>query len=183
MKSSCHTPQRQALALTLFLATASAGLHAQAPEPKQRQAADFAGTWQVQICDPSRPAADGCGGFTIHLFQQGERLCGTHFGATANLSRLDEGEPRSIVGAAAGRKAVMTVRSTRANTTGNVYLAVADLTGQALQWRLIDTVLETGGDNVIAQKATLRKQASRPDDASYQAAQQACLASFKETSE
>lgn len=175
MKPRCHTLQRRALALTLSLAAAFAGAaHAQSAP----QAADFSGTWHVPWCDAARPAVD-CGGFTLHLFQQNERLCGTHLGATTGLSRLDEGVPRSVVGAAVGRTAVLTIRSTRASATGNVYMAIAELGEQVLQWRLADAVLETGGDSVIAQQATLSRQATNDDDQAWRAARQACQATFE----
>lgn len=182
MNQRCHTPRGRRWLSPVLLGLAAAGLSASAlaAEPKATPTAsapDFSGTWRVEWCDKARPQAD-CGGFTVFLFQKGERLCGNHHGATVNLSRLDDGQPRSIVGAVAGRKAVMTVHSTRASEAGTLFLAVAEHQGRALQWRVVDTVTGDGTDHVVAQKATLRREANDERNEAWQAARDACRKSF-----
>lgn len=182
----CHTvsslkKSRQALAAALVglgCVAASLPTAALAVSPPKPAQTDFTGTWSVTWCDKARPTAD-CGGFTVFLFQQGQRLCGSHHGATVGLSRLDEGAPRSIVGAVTGKQAVMTVHSTRASETGTLFLATAQHLGSTLKWRIAETVLGDNADHVVAQQANLRRQATDENNEAWQATRDACAQSFQ----
>jgi hypothetical protein len=143
----------------------------QAGEP-----AHFTGTWSVAWCDKARPAQE-CGGFTVHLLQQGSKLCGAHSGATPNLSRLDEGGNQSIVGTVVNDTAVLTIRSGR---NASIHLITARQQGGALDWQLTDTVLKSDTDTeVIPSRETLTKAATSASAQGFDDMQQACLARWQ----
>ena len=135
--------------------------------------ASFTGTWSVAWCDMARPD-QACGGFTVHLLQQGSRLCGAHSGATPNLSRLDEGGDQSIVGTVVADTAVLTIRSGR---NDSIHLVTARLQGLALQWQLTDTVLKSDTDTeVIPTSAKLSKAAASTHLQGFTSMKKACVA-------
>ena len=143
----------------------------QAGEP-----APFTGTWSVSWCNKARPD-QACGGFTVHLLQQGSRLCGAHSGATPNLSRLDEGGDQSIVGTVVADTAVLTIRSGRNNS---VHLVTAHLQGGALDWQLTDTVLKSDTDTeVIPTREELTKAATAAPAQGFDDMQKACRAHWQ----
>ncbi|MEZ5702807.1 MAG: hypothetical protein R3E42_14000 [Burkholderiaceae bacterium] len=121
------------VALWLCVAGPAQGAEAQA---------DFSGSWRVSWCDKERPKAE-CGSFTVHLAQKGERVCGTHTGATPGLSRMDEGGPRSIVGQVVGTTAVLAIRSGRSE---GISLVSAHERANAIDWRRRETVQSGNGD-------------------------------------
>jgi len=138
----------------------------QAGEP-----APFTGTWSVAWCDKARPS-QACGGFTVHLLQQGSRLCGTHSGATPNLSRLDEGGDQSIVGTVLNDTAVLTIRSGR---NDSIHLVTARRQGGALDWQLTDTVLKSDTDTeVIPTREKLSKAAAAAHVQGFSSMENAC---------
>lgn len=139
----------------------------QAGEP-----AMFTGTWSVTWCDKARPD-HACGGFTVHLLQQHSRLCGSHSGATPNLSRLDEGGDQSIVGTVIGDTAVLAIRSGR---NDSIHLVTARRHSGAVDWQLTDTVLKSDADSeVIPTMEKLNKATEAFHAQGFDAAQQACL--------
>jgi hypothetical protein len=83
----------------------------------------FAGVWAIEQCEADT-AHKPCGGFTLVLVQQGERLCGNHFAATPNFSRVDEGASTSVIGTVVGLTAVLFIASGRDPVS---YLAKATL--------------------------------------------------------
>ncbi|HEY5972018.1 MAG TPA: hypothetical protein VIT22_08595 [Pseudoxanthomonas sp.] len=58
---------------------------------------DFNGAWSAQWCDEANPQSV-CGKFDLYLIQDGDRICGQHFVVAPGLSRLDEGDPGSVLG-------------------------------------------------------------------------------------
>lgn len=97
---------------------------------------DFNGAWSVKWCDKANPDRD-CGGFSLYLVQDGDRLCGEHQVATMGLGRLEEGQPGTVLGIVSGNKATVVIDATR---SGAKYLATAERSGNRLQWRLVGMV-------------------------------------------
>lgn len=142
---------RRALLLGAMALTQSAGA-AQPPSPPAAKG-PFAGTWAIQWCDTSRPTVD-CGGFTVDLLQRGSRICGSHGAATAGLTRVDEGNGRSILGTVVGSTAVLTVRSGR---SGAIALVTIKRQRGALQWTRTEEIEEgSSGEDLIAVNAVLK---------------------------
>ncbi|PPJ43128.1 MULTISPECIES: hypothetical protein [unclassified Pseudoxanthomonas] len=86
--------------------------------------------------------------FDLYLIQRGERICGQHFAATPRLSKLEEGEPGSVLGTVVGNAAVLVIDNAR---TGEKNVAVVTLAPKGLQWRVIGTAVrgEWPGDSII----------------------------------
>lgn len=153
-----------ALAALLLLgcaaAPASAGEGATSP-PHAGMPGAFAGAWSVEWCEEPT-LGQACGGFRVYLSQTGSRLCGTYSGADARQNRLDEGEPRSVIGTVAGSTAVLAITSERNH---GVYLAVARPNGGGLAWEIAETIRE--GDNgepaLIADRDQLTPSHSQED--------------------
>lgn len=115
--------------------------------PIRAPQADFNGAWSAKWCDRKYPR-DPCGMFDLHLVQRGERICGQHFAATPRLSKLEEGEPGSVLGTVVGNAAVLVIDNAR---TGEKNVAVVTLAPKGLQWRVIGTAVrgEWPGDSII----------------------------------
>lgn len=140
--------------------------------------ADFSGSWHVNWCDKNRPATE-CGGFTVHLVQKGDRVCGTHGAASPGLSRLDEGGTRSIVGKVVGRTAMLTIQSGRSD---GIYLATARKRSATIDWRRTETVTEANGDtDLIANQALMHKAKAIVGDQGQETMQVACEAYWAST--
>lgn len=145
-----------AVFLTLAIPSLTATPSARAAKP------NFSGDWFVRWCDKNAPQAD-CGGFSITLVQNGDRICGSYDGARVRLLQIDEGNGRSILGAVVGRVAILTIESAR---SGDIYLIRATVNGDSLRWRMLDTVKDVDGDiDIIAFDETLarRKQNERSE--------------------
>ena len=121
---------RPAFMLASALSALLVGMPAHAAKP------DFSGAWSVKWCDKANPDRD-CGGFSLYLVQDGDRLCGEHQVATVGLGRLDEGQPGTVLGIVSGNKATVVIDATR---SGAKYLATAERSGNRLQWRLVGMV-------------------------------------------
>jgi len=142
--------------------------------PVQAGPKSFAGVWAIEQCDVEA-ARQPCGGFTLVLVQQGDRLCGNHFAATPNFSRVDEGAPTSVIGTVLGKDAVLFVASGRDPTS---YLARATLLKDGLAWRLVEQLNDGGlvGAPVIALNETLHRKNAEKKLAQ---AASACASHFK----
>ena len=140
------------LVLCAGMAACASRQPVQAPQP------DFNGAWSAKWCDRNYPR-DPCGMFDLHLVQRGERICGQHFAATPRLSKLEEGEPGSVLGTAVGNTAVLVIDNAR---TGEKNVAVVTLTPKGLQWRVIGTAVrgEWPGDSIIGGKWVLSEDTS-----------------------
>jgi hypothetical protein len=134
---------------------------------------DFAGAWTVEWCDKNRPAVD-CGGFTVHLLQKGDLVCGNHNGASPGLSKLDDGAARSIVGKVVGRTAVLTIESGRSE---GIYLVSARKRTATIDWHRIGTVKTGNGDtDWIANRALMHKRKPFEGDQRQENMRAACQA-------
>lgn len=139
----------------------------------QSAPADFSGTWSVRWCDRSNPKLD-CGGFNLDLIQDGERLCGDFGGALVNLRQVDEGR---VTGSVVGHTAIIAVASQRSES---VVLVRAELSGNALRWKQVDTVVEGNGDiSVIAtdERLTREREQQKMDGATAKP-RRTCAADF-----
>lgn len=139
----------------------------------QSAPADFSGTWSVRWCDRSNPKLE-CGGFNLDLIQEGERLCGDFGGALVNLRQVDEGR---VTGSVVGNTAIMAVASQRSES---VVLVRAELSGDALRWKQVDTVVEGNGDvSVIAiDDRLVRERAPQEVDGATAKPRRTCAADF-----
>ncbi|MBD9478859.1 hypothetical protein [Pseudoxanthomonas sp. PXM02] len=143
--------------LAMFFAVACVGLAGCVSGPPARAAKpDFNGDWSVKWCDRTNPALD-CGGFSVTLVQEGDRICGDFGGALVNLRQIDDG---SVIGAAVGNTAVMAVESYR---NGSIALVRATLEGSELHWREVDSIRRGGTDiAIIATNDVLVKSEETP---------------------
>ena len=140
--------------------------------------ADFSGSWTVDWCDKSQPATE-CGGFTVHLLQKGDRVCGTHIAASPGLSRMDEGAARSIVGRVVGRTAVLTIQSGR---TEGIYLVNARKRTATIDWHRAETVKPANGDtDLIANQALMHEVQPAEGDQGQENMRAACQAYWTST--
>ena len=151
-----------------------AGLGALAAGHALAGSPSLAGTWSIEQCDDDA-SRKPCGGFTLVLVQRGDRLCGSHFAATPNFSRVDEGRPTSLIGTLAGSQAVLFVASGRDAAS---YLARARLANGQLAWKLVEKTGDGAdpGAPVIALDQTLRRA---PADPRFAAAAKACEQHFR----
>jgi hypothetical protein len=146
--------------------------------PAAAAQADFSGTWTVDWCDKRRPSTE-CGGFTVHLLQKGDRICGTHSAASPGLSRLDEGADRSIVGLVVGRTAVLTIQSGRSE---GIYLVSARKRTVTIDWRRTEMVKAANGDtDLIANRALMHKTTPIEGDQGQASMRAACQAYWAST--
>lgn len=116
---------------------------------------DFSGPWSVEWCDKTQPDRE-CGGFSLYLVQDGDRICGEHQVATAGLARLDEGQPGTVLGVVNGNRATVVIDATR---SGAKYLATAERSGNRLKWRIVGMIAAGQHDEstIIPQGATLTR--------------------------
>jgi hypothetical protein len=103
---------------------------------------DFSGKWSIEWCSKTHPELD-CGGFTVTLAQDGDRVCGDYGGALVNLRQVDDG---GIIGTVVGNTAVLSVESARNNM---IVLVRAELRGDELHWKGVDTIRKGGPDIAI----------------------------------
>jgi hypothetical protein len=127
-------------------------------QPVKAPTPDFNGAWSAKWCDPKYPS-DPCGTFALHLIQRGERICGQHFAAMPRLSKLEEGEPGSVLGTAVGNTAVLLIDNAR---SGEKNIAVVTLAPKGMQWRVIGTAIrgDRPWDSIIGGKWMLSEDTS-----------------------
>lgn len=108
---------------------------------------DFSGTWTIDYRSAlQRRQKVECGGGSITLKQEGNRIRGSHGFASLGCGRLDEGEEGSIKGIVVGSTAVMTIASVRDET---ILLVKATRQGNTLNWAVIDDVQQGSGENLL----------------------------------
>lgn len=154
-----HRASSPARLLMGMLLALSAGMVACASsQPVQTPKTGFNGTWSAKWCDPEHPKSE-CGNFVLHLVQRGERICGQHFAATPRLSKLEEGEPGSVLGASVGDAAVLLINNSR---SGERNIATVTITPKGLQWHVIGVAIpgERPWDSIIGGDWVLNKDTS-----------------------
>ena len=122
------------LALALMTAACAQGCASVNADGSAPEAARFAGAWKVDWCDAGQRDTD-CATFTAFLVQDGDRVCGTHYGADARQNRMDEGGMPSIVGSAKGDTATVEIRSGRNHSLTRARL---DASSGAIRWTTLD---------------------------------------------
>ncbi|MDL5600397.1 hypothetical protein [Metapseudomonas otitidis] len=96
----------------------------------------FTGSWYLDLRTPEQQAAQAeCGGAGFDLTQQGNTVLGTHYLATVNCGKLNDGG--EVRGTVTGSEAVLFVTSGR---TGEVVKGKATLEGDTLRWQVLETV-------------------------------------------
>jgi len=120
--------------------------------------ASFAGAWSMMRCERGQPEYE-CATFYLYLTQNGDRICGEHFVATQGLSKLDEGDPGTVLGVVKGKSATLMIRSTRNDAW---YVAEGDMVGRQLIWRRIGMMIPGSNDEppVIPANAALSKNST-----------------------
>jgi hypothetical protein len=108
----------------------------------------------MRWCDKANPRQnpEDCGHFQVTLVQKGDSICGDYYGATLNLSKVDEGG--GIWGVAVDHTAVLTLRSAREDSAfglGRVQLRQDN----QLDWELIRDITPDFQDAVTAEKGVL----------------------------
>lgn len=125
----------------------------------------FTGAWSVQWCEEPTTPGRPCGGFRAYLSQIGSRVCGTYGGADQRANRLDEGAPRSIIGTVVDSTAVLAITSER---SGGIYLATAELDGDAIAWEITGVVKGgTSGEPALIADGDRLTRSATADDARY----------------
>lgn len=136
----------------LLLLACCAAMSACAHAQTSGESAPFDGKWAVEWCNTQAPDRD-CGGFSINLQQNGDRIEGSSFGARVGLSQIDEGGV--IHGIAVDDTAVLTIESLR---SGAIYLVKATRRGDCLQWNVRETVREQQQDiDIVAMDDVLAR--------------------------
>lgn len=98
--------------------------------PRSSTTADaVTGAWHVDWCEAGQ--ARDCGGFTAYLVQDGDRICGSHFGMDARGNRMDEGDAASVTGRVAHGTADVEIRSGRNH---GLFRARMTRVAQGLSW-------------------------------------------------
>jgi hypothetical protein len=140
-------------------------------QPGRAPMTDFNGTWSAKWCDQAYPESE-CGNFVLHLIQRGERICGQHYAATPRLSKLEEGEPGSVLGTAVGNTAVLLVSNAR---SGDRDIATATLTRTGLQWHVVGVAAqgEWPGESIIGGDRVLDRDTSPDAMAAWRALNEA----------
>jgi hypothetical protein len=119
----------------------------------------FEGVWSTKWCDASAPQRE-CGVFEIVLVRERERLCGTHSAATLGLSRIDEGDPASVIGAEEADTASLVLTSSR---NGAKYLGTASMRRGQLHWRLHGMIAPGSDDEptIVPYEKILRRDTTQ----------------------
>lgn len=120
--------------------------------------ASFAGVWSMMRCERGQPEYE-CATFYLYLTQKDDRICGEHFVATQGLSKLDEGDPGTVLGVVKGKSTTFMIRSTRNDAW---YVAEGNMVGRQLIWRRIGMMIPGSNDEppVIPANATLSKNST-----------------------
>jgi hypothetical protein len=71
------------------------------------------------------------------------RVCGSHYVATPDASRVDEGDPGTVLGTVSGETVLLLIKSTRNNEW---HAAKAHALNGTSDWRLVGTVIAGDDD-------------------------------------
>lgn len=98
----------------------------------------FTGSWYLDLRTPEQiQAKTECGAAGFELVQQGNTATGTHYFATVNCGRINEGG--EVKGTVTGSEAVLYVTSGR---NGAVVRGRATLQGGQLRWQTLKEIKE-----------------------------------------
>lgn len=98
----------------------------------------FTGSWYLDLRTPEHIQAKAeCGGTGFELVQQGNTVTGTHYFATVNCGRINEGG--EVKGTVKGSEAVLYVTSAR---NGAVVRGRATLQSGQLRWQTLEEIKE-----------------------------------------
>lgn len=126
--------------------------------PAWADVTDFSGTWVAWICPAGVARESGkCSNFVLELHQQGSKLCGAHFYATAGATSVDEGAAPSISGDIAADSVDAVAISSRPATPVRVHVELTKRNGM-LHWQRIES---PPGDYLLPRAAKLSKSAKR----------------------
>ena len=116
----------------------------------------FTGSWYLDLRTPEQIQAKAeCGGAGFELVQQGNTETGTHYFATVNCGRINEGG--EVQGTVTGLEAVLYVTSGR---NGAVVRGRARLEGEKLRWRVLEVIEEgvpEGDSGLVLGEGVLEK--------------------------
>lgn len=119
-------------------------------------AADFSGTWSIDLRTPAeRSRKAECGTAQFILTQTKDQITGNHFFATTDCGRINEGGEDTVKGIVVGDVAVLVVTSGRNEA---VVVGVATIKGESLHWETRDTIrpgAPQGDSALILGKGTL----------------------------
>lgn len=138
---------------------------AKVPNAPAQPAMPFAGVWAVKWCEEPATPDRSCGGFRAYLSQKDSRICGTYGGIDQRANRLDEGEPRSIIGTVVDTTAVLAIASERSR---GIYLVTAKLDRDSLEWDIVGVVKEgANGEPALIADGDMLIKSSLIEDLSY----------------
>ncbi len=119
----------------------------------------FTGSWYLDLRTPEQIQAKAeCGGAGFELVQQGVTVTGTHYFATVNCGRINEGG--EVKGTVTGSEAVLYVTSGR---NGAVVRGRATLQGEQLRWQTLEEIKEgvlEGDSGLVLGEVALEKMPS-----------------------
>jgi len=147
------------LALILMTAACAQGCASINADGPTSAPVRFTGAWKVDWCEAGQREAD-CATFTAYLVQDGNRICGTHYGADASQNRMDEGDMPSILGTAAGDSATVEIRSGRNHSLTRARLDALPI---GIRWTTLETA--ENGSNHEPAFVPQRDQLTSIDDA------------------
>jgi hypothetical protein len=97
-------------------------------------AADFTGTWSIDLRTPTqRERKAECGFAEFTLVQTKDQVEGSHSFYTADCGRINEGGPGTVKGVVVDGRAILVVTSGR---NGEMALGIATLEGENLGWQV-----------------------------------------------
>ncbi len=119
---------------------------------------DFSGAWVAWLCPDGVQRDSGkCSNFVLELYQQDNKLCGSHFFSTAGADRVDEGQPPSVMGDIVDDAATVVAISSRSGKPVRGRVEMKRKNGN-LQWLRLEN---STGDDLLPQAATLTKSKSK----------------------
>lgn len=116
----------------------------------------FSGIWTIDMRSPEQKKQKlTCGSATFELTQTDSRITGSHYFATVQCGRMNEGGEGTVKGVVVGNTAVLAVTSGR---NGAIVLGSAKLGRGTLEWQTLEEIKEgnpPGDPPLILGKGTL----------------------------
>jgi hypothetical protein len=126
-------------------------------------AADFSGTWSIDLRTPAeRSRKAECGVAQFVLKQTKDQITGSHMFATTDCGRINEGGEDTVKGIVVGDVAILVVTSGRNEA---VVIGTAKIKGDSLYWETRETIRpgQPEGDSplILGKGALLRERKDR----------------------